>query len=85
MVPNIEGLKGSGFMTSDEALRLKKQPKVMTILGGGYIAAELAHFYGSLGTKINIIQRAPLMVPAEEHRDCSTVYKIVWGKIQCFA
>ncbi|MEK6943245.1 MAG: dihydrolipoyl dehydrogenase [Nanoarchaeota archaeon] len=66
MVPNIEGLKGSGFMTSDEALRLKKQPKVMTILGGGYIAAELAHFYGSLGTKINIIQRAPLMVPAED-------------------
>ena len=65
-VPNIEGLKDVDFITSDEALRLRKQPKSMTILGGGYIAAELAHFYGSLGTKISIIQRAPLMVPNED-------------------
>jgi len=56
-IPNIKGLKESGFITSDEALRLKVQPKVLTILGGGYIAAELAHFFGSLGTEINIVQR----------------------------
>ncbi len=65
-IPNIEGLKDVDFITSDEALRLRKQPKVMTILGGGYIAAELAHFYGSLGTRINIIQRGNLLVPNED-------------------
>ena len=65
-IPNIEGIKDTDFITSDEALRLKKQPKAMTILGGGYIAAELAHFYGSLGTKINIIQRGSLLVPNED-------------------
>ncbi len=65
-VPPIEGLNEVDYITSDEALRLKKQPKSMTILGGGYIAAELAHFYGALGTKINIIQRAKFLVPNED-------------------
>lgn len=65
-IPKIEGLEGSGFITSDEALRLKKQPGVLTIIGGGYIAAELAHFFGSLGTKINIIQRRDVLAPDED-------------------
>ena len=65
-VPNIEDLKDVDYITSDEALRLKKQPKAMTILGGGYIAAELAHFFGALGTKINIIQRGKLLIPNED-------------------
>ena len=34
-------------MTSDEALRLTEQPESMIIVGGGYIAAEMAHFYGA--------------------------------------
>ncbi|HKZ61741.1 MAG TPA: dihydrolipoyl dehydrogenase [Nitrososphaera sp.] len=65
-IPEIKGLKGTGFLTSDEALRLKKQPSTLTIIGGGYIAAELAHFFGSLGTKINIIQRWNVLVPDED-------------------
>lgn len=65
-VPPIEGLDEVDFITSDGALRLKKQPKTMTILGGGYIAAELAHFYGALGTKINIIQRGKFLIPNED-------------------
>lgn len=56
-IPKIPGLEKGGYITSDEALRLTEQPKVLTIIGGGLIAAELGHFYGSLGTKINIIQR----------------------------
>jgi mycothione reductase len=65
-IPKIEGLEGSGFITSDEALRLKKQPHALTIIGGGYIAAELAHFFGSLGTKISIIQRRNMLLPDED-------------------
>jgi mycothione reductase len=41
----IKGLEGSGYITSDEALRLKKQPHVITFIGGGYITCELAHFF----------------------------------------
>ena len=65
-VPPIDGLSEVDFVTSDEALRLKKQPKTMTILGGGYIAAELAHFYGALGTKVNVIHRRKYLIPNED-------------------
>jgi mycothione reductase len=65
-IPEINGLKESGYITSDEALRLNKQPKVLTIIGGGYIACELAHFFGALGTKINIIQTRQVLIPDED-------------------
>jgi dihydrolipoamide dehydrogenase len=65
-VPNIKGLSSTNYITSDEALRLREQPKVLTIIGGGYIAAELGHFFGSLGTKINIIHRGKYLLPKED-------------------
>ena len=65
-IPKITGLDVSGFLTSDEALRLTKQPKVLTIIGGGYISAELAHFFGALGSEINIIQRRKVLIPRED-------------------
>jgi dihydrolipoamide dehydrogenase len=65
-IPKINGLAESGFITGDEALRLQKQPGVLTFNGGEYIACELAHFFGGIGTKINIIQKNSLLIP---HKD----------------
>ena len=48
----IKGLEGSSYITSDEALRLKKQPRVITFIGGGYITCELAHFLAPLKQKL---------------------------------
>jgi dihydrolipoamide dehydrogenase len=78
-IPNIKGLKNVEYITSNEALRLKQQPKSLTIIGGGYIACELAHFFGSLGTKINIIQRNDLLIPNED-TDISTRLTIIFSK-----
>ncbi len=66
LVPDVDGLQVSGFITSDEALRLKEQPKVLTILGGGYISVEMAHFFGSLGSKINIVEKHSTLVYRED-------------------
>lgn len=66
-IPNIEGLLDIDFMTSNEALRQTSQPKHLIILGGGYISCELAHFYGSLGTKVTILQRNVRLLPGEDH------------------
>ncbi|MGB9169287.1 MAG: dihydrolipoyl dehydrogenase [Nitrososphaeraceae archaeon] len=65
-IPKINGLENVNYITSTEALCLKHQPKTLTIIGGGYIACEFAHFYGSLGTKINIIQRNDFLIPNED-------------------
>jgi dihydrolipoamide dehydrogenase len=65
-IPDIPGLRDVPFLTSTEALRLERQPRSMAILGGGYIAAEMAHFYGSLGTEITLIQRRDRLLPRED-------------------
>lgn len=65
-IPPIQGLDNVDYLTSTEALRLTKQPKSMIIIGGGYIAAELGHFYGALGTDVSIVQRESLMLSRED-------------------
>lgn len=65
-IPKITGLEGSGYITSDQVFRLKNQPGAITFIGGGYVACELAHFFGSLGTNVNIIQKNKLLIPNED-------------------
>ena len=44
--------------TSDTVMRLPELPATMIIVGGGYIAAELAHLFSSLGVGIRIVSQA---------------------------
>lgn len=62
----VPGLKEAGFLTHITALKLKKQPKSMIIVGGGPLGLEFAQMYARFGTKVTVIQSAPrLMMPAE--------------------
>ena len=78
-IPKIKGLIKSGFITSDQALRLQKQPRILTFVGGGYVACELAHFFGSLGTTINIIERNDFLIHNEDE-EISRKFTAVFAK-----
>jgi pyruvate/2-oxoglutarate dehydrogenase complex dihydrolipoamide dehydrogenase (E3) component len=47
-----------GYITSDDAVALKKLPKSLIILGGGAIACEFAQFFARFGVKVTLIQRS---------------------------
>jgi pyruvate/2-oxoglutarate dehydrogenase complex dihydrolipoamide dehydrogenase (E3) component len=55
----VPGLKETGYLTSDDALKLKNQPESMIVLGAGPVAVELAQFYQRIGTQVTLIQRSP--------------------------
>ena len=78
-VPEIRGISDLPYLTSDDALRLPEQPRRLTIVGGGYIAAEMGHFFGSMGTEVTIIQRGPLLVQQED-RDVSQRFTEVYQR-----
>ena len=78
-VPDIPGLDQTPYITSDQALRLPEQPQRLTVVGGGYIAAELAHFFGALGTEVTIIHRRGLML-REEDEDVSRRFTEVYQR-----
>ncbi len=54
----LPALDEVGFITSDEAVRLKKLPKSLIILGGGAIACEFAQFFARFDVKVTLIQRS---------------------------
>ena len=66
IIPSIDGLEAVDYWTSTEALDPEAQPDHLIIVGGGYVAAELAHFYGSFGTEITIIGRREVLLPDHE-------------------
>lgn len=57
-IPNIQGLAGTPFMTSTEALRRTTLPKKLIVIGAGYIAVELGHAYGALGSEVHFLVRS---------------------------
>ena len=77
-IPPIEGIEGVRYLTSDNAMRLTKQPKSMIILGGGFIAAELAHFFGALGTNVTIVQRSVML--REEDREIAETFTRIFSR-----
>ncbi len=65
-VPPISGIEGVDFLTNESLLRMRKRPESLIILGGGYIAAEYAHFFSAMGTDVTVLQRNKRLVPDEE-------------------
>ena len=57
LVPDVPGLADVRYFTSNNVMRLDALPKSMVVLGGGYIAAEMSHIFGALGTKVTVITR----------------------------
>lgn len=76
--PHIPGLDGTPFMTSTEALRNTVLPESMIILGGGYIACEIGHAYGALGTKTHFLVRSSLL--RQEDSEISAEFNKVFSQ-----
>ena len=64
-LPNLkqDGKKVIGYR---EAMTLPNQPKSMVIVGSGAIGSEFAYFYQTMGTKVNLVEFMPTIVPLED-------------------
>ncbi|NTW58957.1 MAG: dihydrolipoyl dehydrogenase [Nitrospirae bacterium] len=66
LVPAVKGIESVEYLTNESALRLTALPESLVIIGGGYIAAEFAHFFEAMGTRVMVVQRNKRLVPEEE-------------------
>src|SRR5580693_2996896 len=64
VIPASIAESGVSYHTSDTVMRLDKLPASMVIVGGGYIAAEFAHLFSSLGVGIRLVSQAPSLLDA---------------------
>ena len=64
--PSIPGLFDAGFLTNESVFNLTELPRRLLVIGGGPLGCELAQAFCRLGSKVFIVQDAPLFLPKEE-------------------
>jgi mycothione reductase len=70
VVPPIEGLADVPFHTSDTIMRIDELPRRLAVIGGGFVAAELAHVFASFGSEVTVLNRSDALL-REEDEDIS--------------
>ncbi|MDA2891502.1 mycothione reductase [Mycolicibacterium sp. BiH015] len=74
IVPDVVADSGLPFETSDTVMRRSTPPEHLAVLGGGYIAAELAHVFASAGSRVTIIEKAGQLLGGPQDETVRTVY-----------
>jgi mercuric reductase len=59
-IPDIPGLADSGYLTSTTAMELDHLPASLLVLGGGYVAMEMAQLFAHLGAEVTMLVRSQL-------------------------
>ena len=70
------------IINSTQALSLKRTPKKMLIIGGGYIGLELGSVYQSLGTKITIAEYFPNLLSMADADLVQPLYQNLKNKFE---
>ena len=79
VVPPITGLMETGFHTSDSIMRLPELPERLGIIGGGFIAVEMAHVFSGLGSHVTVFNRSNTLL-REFDRDVSARFTEVFAE-----
>jgi mycothione reductase len=77
MVP--AAIRDAPHETSDTVMRLDELPRRMVIVGGGFIAAEFAHVFSSLGTEVTVVVRGSRLLRSHDET-ISTAFTELLGR-----
>jgi dihydrolipoamide dehydrogenase len=67
-VPEIAGLRESGFWTNREATNLSEIPRSVVVLGGGPVGVELGQFLRRFGAEVTLVHHGRRLLAREEPR-----------------
>lgn len=77
-IPNVE-IDEERIISSTGALDLKKVPKSMIVIGGGYIGLELGSVWRRLGAKVTVVEFLDRILPNMDN-EVSKRAKVLFGK-----
>jgi pyruvate/2-oxoglutarate dehydrogenase complex dihydrolipoamide dehydrogenase (E3) component len=64
--PPVNGLEEAGYLTHVEALRLRRLPRSMIVVGSGPIGCEFAQIFARFGSRVTLVSSSPLPLPKED-------------------
>src|SRR5918996_265319 len=79
-VPPIPGLADADFLTNETVWDLRELPPRLTVLGGGPTGCELGQAFARLGTRVEIVEAAPVLLPGEDSEAGSFIANILAGE-----
>lgn len=66
VVPDVAGIGEVDYWTSDDVMRMDSLPESMIIMGTGFVGAEFAHIFSSLGVRVTVVGRSGQLLRAED-------------------
>ena len=63
---NISGIDATPFLTPETAIKIRRLPEVIAVVGAGGAGCELASFYAELGSKVILLEAAGRILPRED-------------------
>ena len=66
LVPPAIAESGVDYYTSDTIMRVQELPEHLLIVGGGYVAAEFAHVFSSLGSSVTMVIRGSTLLKGHD-------------------
>lgn len=62
----ISGLESVNFLTPATAIKVRRLPKAVLVVGGGASGCEIAEYFAELGAKVLIMERSEHLLPRED-------------------
>jgi pyruvate/2-oxoglutarate dehydrogenase complex dihydrolipoamide dehydrogenase (E3) component len=66
VIPPIEGLKETGFLTNETIFGIESMPKRMLVIGAGPIGLELAQSIARFGSEVTVAEFSPVLFGRED-------------------
>ena len=63
---DIVGTDTVNFLTPDTAIKVRRLPKFVFVIGGGPSGCEIAEYYAELGAKVLIMEKSSHLLPRED-------------------
>ena len=80
LVPDMPGIRGSAFLTSDSMMDVDFVPKRLIIVGGSYIGLEFGQMYRRFGSEVVIVEMGPRLIGREDPDVSVAVAEILEGE-----
>jgi dihydrolipoamide dehydrogenase len=76
-LPHLK-IDGETIINSEQAMKMKEQPKRMVVVGAGAIGIEFAYFYHTIGTEVTVVEIQKTILPVEDEevgKELAKIYK----------
>lgn len=77
VIPKIEGLETTDFLTSETLFDVPSVPRSLLIIGGGPVACEMAQAFARFGSRVTILQKGARLLSHDDAEISAEVLRVL--------